>query len=427
MSTSIFIRRQITQIRQGGRSVVARKLKQALRALPLSPLYLIAVLPILLIRLVRPFVLIRFGSLHSERIGVFTQVPEIHLCERDAHINQPAGKYIDIWYFGAWISNKQLALMWRRIFRVWPLGLIKPLQSANRLIPGGDQHAIKKNNARDTHNLFDRFPAHLQFTAREESFGQDELARLGVPKGSKFVCLLARDGSFQTAATPGKDWSYHDYRNMDVNRFTLVSRQLASLGCFVLRMGSVVKQRLEFEDPQVIDYATSGMRSDFMDIYLGAKCEFCVTVGSGWDGIPYIFRRPIVYVNLVPLGGIYTFSSRYINITKRHWSIKNNRELTLREIISRGLHLCYHADDYQSQGVTLIENTSDEIRDVTIEMFERLNGTWKPHKDDEALQKRFWEIFSKDAVPAFLGRPLHGEIRARFGAAFLRNNQWWLE
>jgi len=427
MSTSVFIRHQITQIRQSGRSVVARKLKKVLRALPLAPFYLIAVLPVLLIRLVRPFVLIRFGNLHSERIGVFTPIPEIHLCERDARINQPEGKCIDIWHFGAWISNKQLALMWQRTFRVWPLALVKPLLSVNRLLPGGDQHAIKKNNARDTHNLFDRFPAHLRFTPQEESFGQDALEKLGVAKGSKFVCLLARDGVFQTTTTPGNDWSYHDYRNMDVNRFSLIAAQLARLDYFVLRMGSVVKQRLEVQDPKVIDYATSGMRSDFMDVYLGAKCEFCVTAGSGWDGVPYIFRRPIVYVNLVPLGGLYTFSSRYLNITKRHWSLEDNRELTLREIISRGLHLCYHADDYKSQGVTLIENTSDEIRDVAIEMFERLDGTWKPQKNDEALQKRFWEIFTKDGAPAFLGRSLHGEVRARFGAVFLRKNQWWLE
>ena len=427
MSTSIFIRRQIAQIQQGGQAVVMRKFRRVLKPLFLLPVCLFSVFPLLLIRLARPFVLIRLGALHSERIGVFTQIPEVHLCERDAGINQPSGKHIDIWCFGDWISNKQLALMWRRTFRVWPFVLVKPLRSVNRLIPGGDQHAIGKNNARDTHNLFDRFPAHLQFTAREESFGINELERLGVAKGSKFVCLLARDGSFQTTATPGHDWSFHDYRNMDVNRFALVARQLASLGCFVLRMGSVVKERLECQDPRVIDYATSGMRSDFMDVYLGAKCEFCVTIGSGWDGVPYIFRRPIVYVNMVPLGGIYTFSSRYINITKRHWSIKDNRELTLSEIITRGLHLCYNTVEYQSQGVRLIENTSEEIYDVVIEMYERLKGTWKPHEEDETLQKRFWEIFTKGGAPEYWGRPLHGEIRARFGASFLRNNQWWLE
>ena len=44
-----------------------------------------------------------------------------------------------------------------------------------------------------------------------------------------------------------------------------------------------------------------GQRSDFMDIYFGAKCHFFIGVGTGIDAIPDIFRRPILYVNVVPL------------------------------------------------------------------------------------------------------------------------------
>ena len=82
--------------------------------------------------------------------------------------------------------------------------------------------------------------------------------------------------------------------------------------------------------------------------------------------------------------------------------------------------------DYESKGIKLIENTPEEIRDVVMEMTDRLNGTWQLHEDDEALQRRFWEIFPIDAVGA-KGRPLHGEIRARFGAHFLRNNRDWFK
>jgi hypothetical protein len=85
------------------------------------------------------------------------------------------------------------------------------------------------------------------------------------------------------------------------------------------------------------------------------------------------------------------------------------------------------ASDYESRDIKLIENTPEEIRDVVIEMVERLSGTWQPKEDDEALQRRFWEMYPTDAVDPYQGGPLHGEIRARFGAAFLRNNRGWLE
>jgi hypothetical protein len=78
------------------------------------------------------------------------------------------------------------------------------------------------------------------------------------------------------------------------------------------------------------------------------------------------------------------------------------------------------------QGVDLIENTPEEIRDVVVEMADRLEGIFQPMEDDEVLQRKFWEIFPGDAVDRG-GVPLHGEIRSRYGANFLRENRWWLE
>jgi hypothetical protein len=86
-----------------------------------------------------------------------------------------------------------------------------------------------------------------------------------------------------------------------------------------------------------------------------------------------------------------------------------------------------HSSDYESKGVYLLENTPEEIRDVAIEMAERLNGTWQEHPEDEALQQRFLELFPTDALDASNGKPLHGEIHSRFSATFLRNNREWLK
>ena len=184
---------------------------------------------------------------------------------------------------------------------------------------------------------------------------------------------------------------------------------------------------MKISHPRIIDYATNGMRSDFMDIYLGAKCEFCITTGMGLDAIPYIFRRPMVYVNMVPFGLLCTYRKEFISLTKMHVSKEEGRRLTISEIFNRGVGFCLNTSGYESEGIRLIENAPEEIRDVVIEMIERLNDTWEAHADDEALQRRFRKLFPKDAVDTRNGRPLHGEIRSRFGASFLRNNREWLE
>ena len=186
-----------------------------------------------------------------------------------------------------------------------------------------------------------------------------------------------------------------------------------------------MNEALNFNHPNFIDYAANGMRSEFMDVYLGNKCHFCITTGSGWDSIPEMFRRPMVYVNMLPLGQLHTFRTNTISITKRHVLGATQETLTLRKIFTHKVGFCTKTSDYNTKGVDIIENTPEEIRDVAIEMAEHLEGTWQAQPDDEALQKRFWEIFPTDAVDTN-GVPLHGEIRSRFGKDFLRNNKEWL-
>lgn len=429
MNAETFIERQLLQIQQGGRAVLFRKMKRALQMLLKLPLYILSVPVVLVIRLIRPWLLVRWSCLMSRRIGHFAGNTEMYLCERDAGINAPKQRHVDLFYMCYSPScNQQLAIMWKRVLRVWPSWILAPISLVNRLIPGGAVHEIGNNTQhdRDVHNLLDRFPSHLKFTPEEEARGEAGMRAIGIPQGAHFVCLIVRDSAYLDFYQPW-DWSYHSYRDSDIQNYILAAEVLADRGYFVIRMGAKVRETMKTAHPRVIDYATNGRRSDFMDIYLGAKCEFCISTGLGLDAIPETFRRPIVYVNFVPLGYLHTFRKEFISITKKHISKEEGKSLIMREIFNHGVGFYTHTADYTSKGVELIENTPEEIRDVVIEMAERLNGAWQPHEDDESLQRRFWEIFFTNAVETDQGwRPLHGEIRSRFGAHFLRNNRDWL-
>jgi putative glycosyltransferase (TIGR04372 family) len=383
--------------------------------------------PVLLMRLIRPWLLIRFGFLMSERIGHFAANTELYLCERDAGLNVPRQCYVDLFSMQKKICNRQLAMMWNRILRVWPFWIIASLFRVNQMIPGGAVHEIGSNTHkdRDVFNLLDRFPAHLVFSSEEEIKGQSALRRMGIPKGALFICLNVRDNAYLAGHIPEYDWGYHDYRDSKIGSYVLVSEELADRGYYVIRMGAKVKEPIGSKHPKVIDYATNGMRTDFLDIYLGAKCFFSISTSTGWDSVPYIFRRPVVYVNMLPLGGGFTFAKSSLFITKQHFLKHENRALSMREIFECGAGFLYMASDFDSKGITLMDNSPEEIRDVVLEMLERLNSVWQPHEMDEALQNKFWEIFPVNARTSD-DKPWHGEIKTRFGAAFLRSHQAWL-
>jgi putative glycosyltransferase (TIGR04372 family) len=431
MSLKTLIEYQLLQIKQGGHEVLFIKMKRVLKQVPRLPLFIPAIPAVLVIRLIRPWLLVRLGGLMNSRIGHFVGNTEMYLCERDAGINVPKQRYVDLFYMSyGYNCNQQLATMWKRILHIWPFWILYPINLVNRMIPGGEIHEIPNNTQhdKDVHNLLDRFAPHLYFIPEEESIGENRLREMGLSKGTSFVCLITRDEAYLDTYQAG-DWNYHSYRNCSINNYILAAEELAERGYVVIRLGAKVNEPMRVEHPLIIDYAINGMRSDFMDIYLGAKCEFCIVGGSGYGSVPtWGFRRPTLFTDILPVGYAPTFSDKFILTVKMHILSSQHRELTMREIFDYDAGFCLHTSEYESKGIELIESSPEEIRDVVIEMAERLAGIWQPHPDDKALQKRFWEIFPTDAVKDDSeGKPLHGEIRARFGAHFLRNNRDWLE
>ena len=106
------------------------------------------------------------------------------------------------------------------------------------------------------------------------------------------MCLFVRDSAY-LAELYKDSYNYHNYRNVDIQNFALVAYELAERGFYVIRMGVKVSKAFMVDHPKVIDYAWNGMRSDFMDIYLSAICDFAISTGTGLCEVSRIFRRPM--------------------------------------------------------------------------------------------------------------------------------------
>ena len=92
---------------------------------------------------------------------------------------------------------------------------------------------------------------------------------------------------------------------------------------------------------------------------------------------------------------------------------------SFREILGSEVSGYFASADYERAGIDVIENTPEEILGVTVEMAERLEGRWRPHPDDEALQQEFAAIV--DACGLSESGP------CRIGAAFLREHRALLQ
>jgi putative glycosyltransferase (TIGR04372 family) len=258
----------------------------------------------------------------------------------------------------------------------------------------------------------------LQFTSSEEEEGRILLNNMGIDDTSWFVCFHCRDSAFS--------YSYAgDFRNSDIKNYLDAAKYITSCGGFAVRMGQTVTEKLpDLNNPRIIDYANK-FRSDFGDIYLSAKCKFFLGSTAGLFVVSAIFNVPIAGTNFIPFHT--PFRTGDLFIPKKIWSVEEKRLLTFREYIEfagdvrggdirQGVCMNIYADNKLSDGkYVVIENTSEEILDLAMEINERLDGTFEVTEEDEELQKRFHSLLYPD--DCYYGTP------ARIGSKFLRQNK----
>ncbi|MBC8182565.1 TIGR04372 family glycosyltransferase [candidate division KSB1 bacterium] len=409
-----FITRQLNQIKEEGLEAIWRKLKTVSRRFIIFLLTLLAIPFVIIIRLIKPWYWIRFGWFFATKIGHFTFDVEYYLTEKIMGLHP--GKATDIFFYrwGKPANTFFTKLTERHLFvRSWA----EPLFFANDWLPGGDQHkilpAIATRHSRDVEGLLRKVGAQLEFNNEENLVAHSFLKSIGMAN-EKFVCLFVRDPKYLPRV------SYHNYRDTDIDTYEEAALALAEKGYWVFRMGKIVEKPFSAKHPQILDYANTPHRSDFLDIWLMANCFFCITTGTGLDEVARIFRRKSVYVNYSHVFGMITDTECITFFKHLIWQETNNK-LTLSENL---LHSYNFTEEYKNKGIKIVDLSQVEIKQAVLEMEARLSGTWRDLEEDQYLQDRFWRIFrSHKDIHKYHGK-IHPE--ARVGAHYLRNNPEWL-
>lgn len=409
-------------VRGSGRPVL-RLARLVVSALP-------AFLLVVVIRLLYPVVTIRIGALRTERIGHFVLETELMLLEQKLGVQPRPPRSFDVYYLPPPISNAQIGRMWRRVVRVWPRWLMVTAYRLNALLPRATRHSVPTASGivYDIHFLLDRSTPLMRFSRRETFKGHELMDALGV-RPFQYVCVLARDHSYHQVALPDVYLSYHDYRNWDINEYTAALEALADDGPMIVRMGAVVARPLQSDHPKIIDYARSGHRSAFADIWLAAHCKFCVSDGNGFYAVPTAFRRPNAFVNLAPMYGFPVTRRSDVGIPKLI------EDAATGELVPLSLLKPLYAPGItgirsrlQAAGLRHKNNSCDEVRDVLLEMNARMEGRWSEQPDDGVMQTAFWRNYwetlgqNEGHYTGHTGPEGYKVVNSRLGSEFLRSH-----
>ncbi|MFH2204181.1 MAG: TIGR04372 family glycosyltransferase [Elusimicrobiota bacterium] len=368
---------------------------------------------ILLLYAVKPVLWLRLGRLHSDRIGILAAGTDLFLRRRQLGDVDPRIRHL---FVARPTCNRQLLEMYQRLLPIYESAALSKIYDICvpllKHTPFYEPLAFRCDEFRE----FAEGRRSLSFTPEEEFRGRKLLAEMGIKDGDWFVCFHNRDGAYLTQEFPDRDWSYHDERDNSIENLCAAVRYVVDSGGAAVRMGAVVQHPLpaSFQHPRIIDYARKH-RSDFLDIYLLAKCKFMIGSDTGLAQVATVFDVPVANTNSV-YSDWAAFRPDDIFITKKVYDVNAERYLGYREALCRGVSLTGLAlRDYEKSGLSLHENTAAEIKDLVLEMNERLDGVWKVEPADEDLQRRYCEMFSE--------RDFCYGFRSRVGTRFLWENK----
>lgn len=219
-----------------------------------------------------------------------------------------------------------------------------------------------------------------------EEFGWKTMESLGIPRGSWFVSFHARSMGFYEVGNFGK---HNEFRNASIENYISAFKLITDRGGWILRMGDASMPKLP-PMPGVIDYAHTKAKSDWMDVFLWAKCRFFLGTQSGPQNIPPMFGVPVVMVNMTSILALMQFLLRRdIAIVKHHWSIDEKRNLSFRETLEEPYGSVFsNANLLRKHRIELTENSPDEIEEAVAEMLQRLEGTYELSDAELAAQQQ---------------------------------------
>jgi putative glycosyltransferase (TIGR04372 family) len=239
--------------------------------------------------------------------------------------------------------------------------------------------------------------------------GIGALRQLGIPDGSWWVALHVREASYHgVSGSP---------RNADPLSYRLAVRAIIERGGYVIRIGDTgtTPFHLPLMDG-LVDFAHSSNRSDWLDMFIVGNARFLLGNISGPNEVAHLFGVPVAAANAVPMSqGL--LGRQDIRIPKLLMMGTPPNALSFDHVLGSKLLRDLHTKDgLLGAGVTLKDNTAEEIRELAVEMMHRLDGVADNEPIDDQMQSQFQDLVAAHKTPQTFG------TMSRIGRHFLRSH-----
>ncbi|MEW6368767.1 MAG: TIGR04372 family glycosyltransferase [Acidobacteriota bacterium] len=232
----------------------------------------------------------------------------------------------------------------------------------------------------------------LRLSTEDETWGEQIMERLGLPRGCWYVCVHIREAGFSPIDDPG-----FTHRNSLIDSVLPAMQEIVDRGGYCVRLGNPAMRPLaRLVSPtsmeiRVIDYAHHPLRSPRLDVLLCARARFFLGDTSGLAFLSTAFGVPSALVNMTPISTLAPLPGD-LSIPKLLSAI-DGRLLPLREAFQDPLADYRYGPLFEARGIRMQDNSPDEILDLVREMLARLAGVYEESEEERAMRRTYASLF----------------------------------
>jgi len=362
---------------------------------------------VVIIFLISPFIKIYIFEINSKRIGHFV-ADSIHFF---LHSKSTSNQVFLFWYMKPSANTFWEKYLSRNLKIFQPLKYVTYYQE--KIFGKSYYEGEILTNSRDINGdiaLSKNLPG---FNADEDHFAHNWLKKNGWKPGQEIVCLFVRDSLYlESLQVFNNDFSYHEYRNSDINSYRKSIEYLLSQNYFVIRMGKIMNNPVKLDHESFLDYPFLETKDDLMDIWLFANCDLCISTLSGPDEICGVFKTKCLFINCLPIAGLPSYVDGCFAPKVLRWS-HSKKNLSLDESIENSY---WHGHKYKDSNIEIIDLNEFEIEKIVKEMILNIKQNYNPSLGEKNLKFKEMYFSSKACMKDknYNFRDLHGYVHPNF-------------
>jgi putative glycosyltransferase (TIGR04372 family) len=313
------------------------------------------------------------------------------------------------------IANSYFLQILKQRLKFFPRFVIVPIYLAQHTLPRTREYVLKIGSA-------SKLSDEILVKRSDLWFSIDHLDDYPIKnkvhlhsKVKPIITFFLRDADFRSELNNPSTLSSSNYRDVTAKNYIPLARSLSSKFSIV-KMGRGTKYRQDQDNKFWYNYSVSQDQSDFNDFLLVGNSDICVTTDSGSTTMPLLFRKKIVQTNLSLFGLINGPSSPFVTL-KDFRSISSGKLLSLKELFELNIHLISDQKNFDLLGVEVVENSQEDLNQLTEEIEALYSGIWRPNK----LNREVCSIIQKQ-----FAANCHLPKDTCFANSWISNRPWFL-